>query len=148
MECGFVYTNGSLKPINDVMAQEIASEFVEGQFVSGELKIAKPNRIRTINQNSAMHQWFKMIAIKANDCGLDIRALMSQQIEIPCTPHNIKETVWRPVQEVLTGKESSTKLDRKEVSEIAQTIDRYLLTKNGINTPFPSMDSLANESQE
>jgi len=148
METGFVVLNGKLEPINQTMAAEIAAEFGEGAFVSGELKLSTPKRIRSIAQNAAMYLWWRQIASAAVECGLDIRKLMSQRIDIPATKENIKVVVWVPVMETMTGKTSTAKLDTKEVSEIAMTIDRYLLSKNGINVPFPSMDSLANESQE
>jgi len=48
-----------------------------------------------------------------------------------------KEYVWRPVQKAYTEKLSSTKLDKKQVSEVAEIVTRHLSQITGICIPFP-----------
>ncbi|MEE9459632.1 MAG: hypothetical protein V3V84_07715 [Candidatus Bathyarchaeia archaeon] len=151
MECGFVVLNGNLEPINKTMAQEIAAEFGEGAFVSGELKLSKPARIRTITQNASIHQYCKMLANAFNNAGLDQRSVflaMKESFFISWSMLTVKESMWRLIQKALLDIESTTKLDTKQVSHVYEHINRFTAEKFGISIPFPSMDSLANESQD
>ena len=50
----------------------------------------------------------------------------------------IKHILWRPFQEVMYQKKSTTELTTKEVSQVYETLNRHLGTKLGIHVPFPS----------
>lgn len=95
---------------------------------------------RTMLQNSAMHRYFELLGSALNDAGLDMRRVFEvfkDSVEIPWTPANVKEHLWRPIQIAQFGKKSTTKLDRKEVSEVYKTLTRFLTQRLSVNVPFP-----------
>ena len=104
-----------------------------------EVVIRDPKR--TSRQNRAMHKFFEILAEQFNEMGLGYQDIFSVNIEVKWTPALVKEALWRHVQRVSTGKESSTKLTTKELSDIAEAIERGLAIK-GIDIAFPSIDSL------
>lgn len=95
---------------------------------------------RTITQNSAMHKYFEMLADALNDAGLDMRATLKPDVEIPWTPEMVKEHIWRPIQRLMVECESTTELDKMQVSEIYEVIHRHMASKHGISVPFPCED--------
>ena len=95
---------------------------------------------RTDKQNDSLHLWFELISQILNDSGKDMRVFLKPEIEIPWTKDNFKNFVWRPVQEHLVGKKSTTELTTKEVSEVYEVLNRFLGEKHGIHVPFPSID--------
>lgn len=56
---------------------------------------------------------------------------------IDWTPETVKEYLWRPVQKLQVQKESTTELTTKEVSEVWETLNRFLGEKHGLHVPFP-----------
>ena len=65
-----------------------------------------------------------------------------ERIEVPWTMESVKERVWRPVQIAkFPDRKSTTKLERNEVSEIAEVITRFIGTSYGITVPFPSREA-------
>jgi hypothetical protein len=45
----------------------------------------------TTQQSRALHLWFSQLAEALNESGLDMREVISKEIDILWTPHNIKE---------------------------------------------------------
>ena len=96
---------------------------------------------RTSQQNRALHKYLQMLSDALNDAGLDVQHTLSKPIELPWNEHLAKELLWRQVQVACTGKESTTELDKFEVTEIYQIIDRHLAQTHGISVAFPSQDA-------
>jgi len=82
-----------------------------------------------------------MLAEALNDAGHDMRHTLKEEVDIPWTSETVKEYLWKPVQARLLGKESTTELDRKEVSTVYDVLNRHLGTKFGLSVLFPSEDS-------
>ena len=97
---------------------------------------------RTSQQNRALHKWFEMLAEAFNDAGKDIREVMKPEIEIPWTAENIKNLLWRPVQEIYLQKKSTTELTTADIDKIYDILNRHIGEKFGIHVPFPSVDTL------
>ena len=95
---------------------------------------------RTLSQNAALHLYYRMLAEALNDAGLDARKTLKPEIEIPWTPEMIKDLLWRPIQEAMTGKHSTTELNTVDPSEIYQVLDRHLGEKFSLHVPFPSYE--------
>lgn len=93
---------------------------------------------RTITQNRAMHKYFEMLADALNSAGLDMRKTLKPEIEIPWNKEMVKEHLWRPIQDAMYSKESTTELDTKEPSEVYAVLDRHLGEKFGIHVEWPS----------
>lgn len=97
---------------------------------------------RTDKQNKALHLFLAQLAEALNDAGYDIKAVMAmfkEGMEVPFTPITAKELLWRPVQQAMYKKLSTTELDKhKEITEIHKVLMTRLSEKTGIEyIPFP-----------
>ncbi len=102
-------------------------------------EIGRETGVRTLPQNSALHVGLQLIADALNDSGLDIRKVLKPEVDIPWTVESVKEYLYRPIQKIMTGKSSSTELDKAEPSEVFDVLTRHLAEKHHIEAiPFPS----------
>ena len=99
---------------------------------------------RTGAQNRAMHVGFELIATTLNDAGLDIRAVLKQEIEIPWTKDTVKEYLWKPVMKLAVGKQSTRELDKVgEIERVWDVVMRHLSQNHHIEyIPFPNNQSV------
>ena len=94
---------------------------------------------RTIQQNKAMHKFFEQLAEVLNDAGFDMKKVMKPEVDIYWTAENIKEFLWKPIQEALFIKQSTTELNTDQVSRVHETLMRHLCEKLKIDyVQFPS----------
>lgn len=106
-----------------------------------EIEVKKPGQ-RTLRQNAALHKLFELLSEALNDAGLDMKKTLQKNPDIPWTPANIKEYIWKPVQLAQLGKESTTQLTTKEIDEVFDTINRHIGNQFGIHIPFPSIEDV------
>lgn len=111
----------------------LAEEFREHKYV--EIEIRQRAKQRTLTQNRALHLFLGQLCDVLNDAGLDMRAVLKQDVELPWTVENAKEYLWRPIQEALTGKRSTTEITTVEPTVIHETLARHLGEKLGIACP-------------
>ena len=98
---------------------------------------------RTQTQNRALHMGFTLLADSLNLSGLDMRALLKPEINLPWTQYTVKEHLFKPFMHLMTGKESTKDLTKTggEIEQIWNTLMRELGEKHGIEfIPFPSDD--------
>lgn len=107
----------------------------------------KEQKQRTLNQNRALYLYFTHLAAALNASGFDMKRTLKQDAEIPWTPELVKEFLWRPLQNALLNKESTTELTTKEIDEVLDVLTRHLGEKLGISVEFPSVDSLINQKR-
>jgi len=100
---------------------------------------------RTINQNKALHLYFKQLADKLNAAGFDIQKTMKKDFQIPWNERTIKELIWHKVQEVMTDKASTADLEPKEVNDIYQVVTRHIAQTTGVSVAFPDRFSQGQE---
>ncbi len=83
-----------------------------------------------------------MLADTLNDAGLDARVFLKPSVRIDWTPKLIKAHIWKPIQEAMYEKKSTTELDTKQVSRIYENINRALSEKypEMPHVPFPSSE--------
>ena len=94
---------------------------------------------RTPTQNSALHLYFRRLAEALNDSGYDLQKVMEQKtVAVPWNERMIKEILWRQLQEVITGKGSTTELTSGEVNRVYEVLDRHIAENFGLSVPFPS----------
>jgi hypothetical protein len=110
---------------------------VEGKKLIGDFK--RETGVRTALQNNSLHLGLTLIAKTLNDSGLDLRKVLKPEVDIPWTTESAKEYLWRPIQKIMTGKDSTTKLDKvSEITEIWDVIMRHLGEKHHVEyIPFP-----------
>jgi hypothetical protein len=102
----------------------------------------KPKRKqRTTTQNKSLHKLFGLYCEALNDAGYSVLKTLRHDVEIPWTPVLFKEMVWRPIQEAMTGKHSTTELNTVDPTEIHQVLDRHLAEKFGVSVPWPSEEN-------
>ena len=101
------------------------------------VEIAEPSNTRTPRQNSALHVYFQLLATELNQAGLSMMKVLKPSAEIPWTPQSVKEYLWKPIQNAQLQKQSTTKLDTKEVSAVYDTLNRHLGETTGVHVPFP-----------
>ena len=92
---------------------------------------------RTLKQNKALHKYFRLLAETLNDAGLDMRKVMKPGIDIPWTAENVKLNLWKPIQEAMLEKESTTEMDTSDPSKVYDVLNRHLSEKLGIHVPWP-----------
>lgn len=93
---------------------------------------------RTLQQNKALHKYCSMLAETLNDAGLEMRVILKPETEIPWTTESVKNHLWRPIQEIMLDKESTTEMETVDINEIYLVLSRHLSEKFGINVEWPS----------
>ena len=97
---------------------------------------------RTGQQNKSLHKYCELLADALNDAGYEMKAVLSvKQVDVPWNRDTVKEVLWRPIQEALTGKESTTELDRVEPSQVYEVLNRHIASHFGVSVPWPSEES-------
>ena len=102
----------------------------------------KTGKQRSNLQNSSLHLYLSHLSEALNDAGYDMKRTLKQEVDIPWDKDgvNAKEHLWRPIQKLLTKKDSTTKLTTKECVYIYEVLSRHLVDKLSINVPWPSKD--------
>jgi len=93
---------------------------------------------RTIQQNKALHKYLELLSEALNDAGYDMKKTLKPGVDIPWNKDMAKEFLWRPIQEAMTGKHSTTELNTVDPSEIYLVLDRHISEKFGIHIEWPS----------
>jgi hypothetical protein len=98
---------------------------------------------RTSTQNKAIHVYLEMVARELSNQGQTLQGVVKQiaWTEITPTKQAIKEVLWRPVMEIVTGKKSTTELTTAEVSKVYEIISMFLAKNFSIDLPFPSEEN-------
>lgn len=96
----------------------------------------KQERQRTLTQNRSLHVWFAQSSQALRDGGYTLKQVLASIPEIEMTPVAMKE-IWRQIQIVMVGKESTRDLTTKELQEVWEVVNREILLKRGIAIPFP-----------
>ena len=101
----------------------------------------KTDQQRTLKQNNGLHKFCELLAKSLNDAGLDQRKVLKPSISIPWTTIAVKESLWKPIQEAMFNKKSTTELEKNsgEISDVHAVLMRELGKTFGVEfIPFPS----------
>ncbi len=98
--------------------------------------------VRTSLQNRAMHKGFGLVAETLNNAGLDMKKVLKPEVDIPWTTESVKKFLFKPIQKIMTGKESTTELNKvSEIDETWEVMMRHLMEKHHIDyIPFPKKE--------
>lgn len=88
---------------------------------------------------------FEQLANELNDRGLYISNVI--RADAPWDKNRVKELIWRSTQNKVTGKQSTTQLETKEIDAVFMVIQKALADL-GIEIHFPSIDSLLTENYD
>ena len=94
---------------------------------------------RSALQNKALHKYCEMLAEALNDRGLDMVLVLHRnpEMKVSWTKQAVKEKLWRPVQEALLNKKSTTKANRNEYSKVYDELNKHLINLHGVSVPWP-----------
>lgn len=132
--------NGSYHHISNEVSRKVLIQQLQDQPLGFQVKIEKAKKSnRTLSQNAALHKFCELLADELNNAGLDMRAVMKPEVDMPWTMTAVKEHLWRPIQKAMTSKASTADADTSEYSEIYRVLMRHLSEKfNGVYVPWPS----------
>lgn len=92
---------------------------------------------RTILQNRSLHLYFTKLAQALNDAGYTVQKTLRHDVDLPWSAVSVKELLWKPIQQAMTDKRSTTELDRVEPSQIYEVLNLHLGEKLHLHVPFP-----------
>lgn len=109
----------------------------DGKNLVIEIELEKG--VRTPLQNRAMHKGFGLVAETLNNAGLDMKKVLKPEVDIPWTTESVKKFLFKPIQKIMTGKQSTTELNKvSEIDETWEVMMRHLMEKHHIDyIPFP-----------
>ena len=114
--------------------RELTETFEKTGYVEMECTTVQT---RTARQNRALHVYLRLLGEALNDAGLDQRKVLKPNFPIPWTTHSTKENLFKPIMQAMFEIESTTKLERVQVSQVYDVLNRSLSEKYGISIPFP-----------
>lgn len=95
-------------------------------------------RQRTSTQNRALHLWCRLAADTLNDAGLECYIDIpgtGRRMSVPWNKDSVKDSIWRPVQIAMTGKESTTEPERQDYAKIHEVICARIAESFGVALP-------------
>lgn len=102
--------------------------------------IERTKRKRTNKQGNSIHLYCDLLATELNDSGWDMRKVLTKRPDIPWSKDTVKEHIWHKVQDAMGFDESTSKLERRQVSQVYSVVARFISSKFGVYVPFPSKD--------
>ena len=119
---------------------------LEGKQI--QIDIKKKADTRSLQQNKALHKYFTLLAEALNDAGFDMRKTIKDGIDIPWNAGNIKEFLWRPVQQAYLQKESTTEITTRDIDKIFDIVNRTIGLRTGVYVPWPCEDEMGRQFEE
>ena len=103
---------------------------------------------RSSQANKALHVLFQNISYELNRLGLEFtfRGIKGMDIQTTYSPEIVKNFLWRPLQDALLKKESTTQLTHNDISLIFEILGKWF-SENGVEINFPSIESITKNKQ-
>jgi hypothetical protein len=93
---------------------------------------------RTAKQQAAIEVFCRNVSQEFNVNNITVQVIAEiAKRGIDWTQVSVKEIIWRNMQRHLTGKESSKDLNTKEVGQVYEHINKYVLSEAGVYVPWP-----------
>lgn len=128
--------NDSMKVIQEIRGKQTTGKPFTVEILDGL------EATRTPKQNSSIHLYCRELAVRLNESGYDMRKVLKQGVDIPWDEKAVKTHLWKPIQKVMFDIESTTELNRKQVSEVYEVLSRHLAEKTGVSMPFPHREEV------
>lgn len=98
-------------------------------------------RQRTDQQRKAIEVFCRELGEALNDGGIEMKHFFAvKTVDIPWNQERVKDLIWRQVQQPMTGKKSTTQLNKDEVSDIYEVVNRHIAENFGVHVAFPQED--------
>ena len=113
-----------------------------GRHQLSQRKTHLGNMQRSSNQNRAIHLLFTQISEALDREGHTVQDVTKaiRKAEIRVTPEIVKEVMWKPLQQVMYGKKSTTELSKSEVDRVYEALNHFIGREFGLHVPFPSRE--------
>ena len=101
-------------------------------------------QVRTATQNRSLHKYLANLAGELDRNGFTMQDVLKaiRRAEIRPTMIALKEVVWKPLQLIVAGTDSTTKVTTSEIDRIVDTITKWTAYEfDGIYVPFPSKET-------
>lgn len=96
---------------------------------------------RTQQQNKALHAYFTLLARDLNEAGYTVQLVLREKMDLDWTPEMVKSLLWRPAQEAILKKKSTTELEKQaDIDTVYSHLNRHLSEKFHLHVDFPSCD--------
>ena len=96
---------------------------------------------RSGQQNRSLHLYFNLLADEFNNAGYSVQIVLKEKIDLDWTTEMVKDLLWRPAQEAILKKKSTTELKKTEdIDKVWEHLNRHISQKFGIHVPFPHQD--------
>jgi hypothetical protein len=114
--------------------RELTETFEKTGYVEMECTTVQT---RTARQNRALHVYLRLLGEALNEAGLDQRAVLKSNFPIPWSTESAKQNLFSPIMKAMFDIDSTTKLERVQVSQVYDVLNRRFSEKYGISIPFP-----------
>lgn len=120
-------------------------DMTKGQKGTVKFTPLEDEKLRTQQQNKAIHLDFKLVAQRLNEANISAKDLFSCAREEIGITEELMKSFWHYVMEEGFGLEPKTrKLSTKQVSEIRGVIEMAISKRLGVDIgPFPSIDGMS-----
>ena len=93
---------------------------------------------RSSAQNNSLHLLFSLIADELNAAGYTVQLVLKEKVDLNWDGNKVKELLWRPAQQAILKKKSTTQLRKiEDIDAVYEHLNRHLGEKFGIHVPFP-----------
>ena len=98
---------------------------------------------RSSQQNKSLHVLFQNISFELNRIGMEFtfHGIKGMEIQTTYTPEIVKEFIWRPLQNAMLDKQSTTKLTTSDINAIFEVLAKWFSEK-GVIIEFPSTETI------
>ncbi len=126
----------------DKLSKEELFEIVKLKYPEAK-SVKRIKDYRTIQQNSALHLFFRQVSQEFNDKHITVKDFLGGSIDLEFTPEIVKE-IWRRIQKGAFSKKSTKELSRSgEIDFIYDALNLYVSGRWGgevILPPLPSVE--------
>ena len=122
----------------DEFIKRVNALYDEHKYVTFHWELGKQ---RSPRQNNALHLYCGSLANALNEAGLDMRTVLKPAVEINWTKDTVKNYLWRPIQVLVTGDQSTVDPDSDEYPQVFETLYRHMASKFGIAVPWPTKEN-------
>jgi len=120
--------------------RELSSYLEQNRNKKFVITIKRETGVRSGTQNSALHLYFTLIAEALNLGGYTVQIVLKEKVELDWDSDKVKELLWRPAQQAILKKDSTTQLSKiGDIDNVYEHLNRHLSEKFGIHIPFPSL---------
>jgi len=120
--------------------RELSSYLEQNRNKKFVITIKRETGVRSGTQNSALHLYFTLIAEALNLGGYTVQIVLKEKVELDWDSDKVKELLWRPAQQAILKKDSTTQLSKiEDIDNVYEHLNRHLSEKFGIHIPFPSL---------